>query len=892
MRLFAVNESAAGVTLALVTFILLFSSVPVIPVHAASSPLFSMTLLAPTSNPVRRQYAAIIANSYQQVGIAANLVYVSFTVLIGRLFPSACPCGQLYAQGGYDAAFIGWGGGAPVPDFRDLTHYHTDPGQPNAPPITNFAVFHNTTVDSLIDQYQSSTNPTTRTQVGQQIITMVAQARPYAVIYYPADIFGFKSYISTWGQPASSAAKYTESDPGDYEHWALAAGSGSTINVGVTGTLNDFNPLPSTTSNSIYNLYVYGAENVALQEYDPRTGSFDNALATSITPSSDLLTWTITFQPTNFVDSAPVTADDFVFYYQSSLRNDGLSVNEGTFQSVAGLNNAFTYLNGTTHYDMNGTYSETKPAGFVANSTFTALSPTSFKFTLPAPYVFTNPILTDVQPFPTHILASIPESTWDTSTLVTGQTTTPQTVTWNKAEFGGNGSFAYDYGFIGAGPYVFKGYNAVTQVATMAANPNYYNATGLQSMGWFNAKTVHVDSIVTKSGALAAFANNEVGFLDTNYQLNPTDQAAIQSASGYYTKTVSSSAGFQEEGFNMNDPVFGTGTATPAGAADPAHAERYATDVRAALSFLIPRQYIINNLLQGSAVPGVTEMPITFSTLYPATVTADPYSVSSAEQYLAMAGYGTFVPPPPSPPPAPAPVSVTVSNVTLSIPSFLLGSSITFSGRFFVDPTVGAASQGFAVILEQSTDNSTWTPVALSSTNAGGYYSFTYTPTQTGTQYYRVFFTGLPETTVNRAAVTSPAQAESLVQAGSGAQNVTDTRFGQSAVYQVGTLAQPLSQALNSLATSLASSFTSGINKAQTGLSNEIGSATTPIAAQMQNLTASAKATSSSISSLNAQVSALNSQVSTLTAVAYAAIVIAIILGLVAIVLARRKPAP
>jgi hypothetical protein len=205
---------------------------------------------------------------------------------------------------------------------------------------------------------------------------------------------------------------------------------------------------------------------------------------------------------------------------------------------------------------------------------------------------------------------------------------------------------------------------------------------------------------------------------------------------------------------------------------------------------------------------------------------------------------------------------------------------------------VGATSQGFAVTLEQSMDNSTWTPVVLSSTTAGGYYSFSYTPTQTGTQYYRVFFTGLPETTVNRAAVTSPAQAEALVQAGSGAQNVLPTTYSQTAVYTVGTLAQPLAQALNSLASSLASSFTGGINKAQTGLSNEIGSATTPIATQMQNLTASAKATSSSISSLNAQVSALNSQVSTLTTVAYAAIAIAVILGLVAIVLARRKPAP
>ncbi len=870
---------------------LIFSSVPIRPAAAASGQLFSFTLLAPTSNPTRRQYAAIIQNSYEQAGLGVNLVYVSFTVLDTHLFPSSCPCGQLYSAGGFDAAFIGWGGGAPIPDWRAVTHYHTEA----SPPTGNYVYYHNTTVDSLIDQYQTSTSLTQRTQLGQQIVSLVAQERPYAVIYYPADIFAFKNYLTTWGQ-GTSGAKYTETDPGDYEHWSLASGSGSTINIGVTGTLNDFNPLPSSTSNTIYNLYVYGAINIALQEFDPRSTTYDNALATSITSSSDLLNWTVSFHPTNFIDSAPVTADDFIFYYQSSLRNEGISVNEGSYQSSVGLYSQFTYLNGTSHYDLNGTYYETVPTSIpkslptTPTSTFKAVSPTSFTFHVPTAYVFTNPILTGVAPLPIHILGGIPESSWDTNNLVTGQMNTPQTVTWNKSLYGGNGSFAYAYGFIGAGPYVYKGYNPVSQVATLVANPNYYNATGLQAMGLFNAKTVHIDSVVTKSGALAAFANNAINFMDTNFQFTTSDLATVASSGGYYTKVVSASAGMQELGFNMNDPVFGTGTATPNGQKDPTNAARYARYVRNALSDLIPRQYIIDSLLQGAAVAGVTEMPVVYTTLYPPSVTADPYSPADAATLLAMAGYGSYTAPPPVLP-APPPVSpITAGNITVSVPSFLLGNSITFQGTFSYPPILGVNSNGFAVVLQQSTDNKTWTNLFFTSTTVGGNYLFTYTPTQAGTFSYRVLFTGIPMNVVNRDAINNPDTLLLFVTPGTGQQNVTDTQTSATASYKIGTLSSVINQLASGISTqlqNLGTGTTNGLNSVQTSLNSKIDA----VSGEVGTLTTSVNTANNNINSLTSQINTLNSQVSTLTTIAYAAIAIAIVLGLVAIFMARRKPA-
>lgn len=884
LRLYAVNESAAGVSLAIIAFILVFSSLPLNQVAAAttSGPLFSFTLLAPTTNPVRRQYAAIISNSFQQAGMSVNLVYVTFAVLDTKLFPSSCPCGQSYAQGGFDAAFIGWGGGAPIPDWRLVTHYHTEV----PPPTGNYANFSNKTIDALIDQYQSTTDPVARTTLGQQIIVDVNQQSPYLVIYYPADQYAFKNYISTWGQSGASS-KYTESNIADFEHWVLAPGSGNVANVAVPGQLNDLNALPSSTSNTIYNLWGYGATEAGLQVFDPRTGGYDNGLATSISPSSDLLTWTINFKSATWQDSATVTADDFLFYYQSSLRNDGVSVNEGSFQSFLGLDTSFTYLNGTTHYIMNGTYTETKPAAWkTANSTFTSLSPTSFKFTMPAAYVFTNPVLTGVLPLPIHVLGGIPESKWDSLPVMTGQTNTPSTITWNTALYGGNGSFKYFYGIMGAGPYVFKGYDPVAQVATLQANPNYYNATGLQGAGWFGVKTVHIDVIVDPSGALAAFGNNQVNVLDTNYQFSTANVATVQGDAGYVTKTVSASAGMQQMGVNMNNPVFGTGTGTPNGQTDPSHAARYATDVRTAMSYLIPRTYIIQNLVSGAGQPGITEMPPTFASLYSGLasgVTSTPYDPTQAAKYLGLAGYGAYAAPPPGGTTATTPVQVTAGNITVSAPSFLLGQSITFTGTFTVDPIKGAADNGYAITLEQSTDNKTFTPLLWTSTTSGGYYLFTYTPTQTGTFYYRVFFTGIPMTTVNRDAINNVQTLYSFLIAGA-PQNDQPTAYSAVSTYNIGSLPSTF----NSLATSISTALSNLAKSTSTALgtvTSEIAAANTAISTANTNIGTA----NTNIGSVQTSVNNVNSQVSTLTTVAYAALGVAIVLGLLAIALSLRK---
>ncbi len=880
-----VRSIAAGALLGLVAFILVF---PAIPVHAqtSSSPLFSVTLLAPTSNPIRRQYSAIIANSFSNVGIDTNLVYVSFTVLIGRLYPSSCPCTPLYNQGGFDIAFIGFGGGAPLPDFRLLTSYHSEVG----PPTSNFMIYKNSTVDSLIDQYQQTFNETQRIAIGQQIIRMVYQDEPIAIIYYPADIYGFKSYIQPWKQTQS----YTTSELPDFEHWVIT--QGDTANVAVTGDLDSVNYLPSSASNTIYDLWMYGATLSGLEGLNPITFQFYKALATDITHSADGMTWTVTFRDNFWQDGVKVTSDDFLFAVMASLNGDGNPVSLGTFQSILGLGTSFTFLNGTTRYTWNGTLyhsaSELPSNAPLSNfTTYKALTPNSFTFTTAIPYIFTDPVLTGIAPLPMHVLEKIPESKWDT---VFGSLSdnTPKTVTWSTARYGGNGSYSWAYNYlVGNGPYLWRGYNPTSQTATLVKNPLYWNKTGLEQAGYFNVKTVHIVHIVDRTAALAAFASNSVNVLDTNYQFNNADKQTIASNGGYTTFSIAPGSGSQTMGFNMNSPIWGTGTATPNGQKDPANAERYARYVRYALSMLIPRNLIIQNLLQGNAAPGITMMPIAFKYLYPPDVTPRPYDPAGALKYLAAAGYSvstssSFTPItlPPVPP-------VQISGVSVSVPQVIVGQTLTFQGTFAVDSSAGAKGNGFAIVLEQTKDNKTWVPVLLAQTNSGGGYYIPFAVSSPGTYGFRVYLTGIPWNYVISNGITDPAKLEQLQNLTSRFHqflNTTSPAYSPVAYYKVGTLGDVVS--------ALSNAVTSGLQQLGNQLTTSLNTVQNNVVTQLNKLGSNLTALSNTISTVQANsasksdLNSLSSQVGTLTAVSYTALAVAIILGLLAIALSRRRP--
>jgi ABC-type transport system substrate-binding protein len=489
-------------------------------------------------------------------------------------------------------------------------------------------------------------------------------------------------------------------------------------NIFPSGTLD---PGITASSNSFYAEYVYA--NIIgytgfLQEPDPRCGCYIMGAAQNITSSPDGLTWTVNIKPgIKFQDGVEVTADDYIFTQYAQTNPTLASVSLGPDTTYLGTKVYFKFLNGTVRVDDN-----TGPGVPTTYGWWNATSRYQFQFHIPAVYAFTNPVYTGSYPLPMHIMEKFPFSTWDSAPFSTA--TGPYTYTWNTAQYGGNGTYTA-VGPVGAGPYKMVSYDFTNNIATLAKWPGYWNATGLESLGQFTVNTYKVQWISSKDAAIAALKNGQVQLLDYNYGL-AKDKPTLESIPGVKVITATE-LGWQEMGFNLNNPVFGTGTATPAGQSNPANAAEAARDIRKAISHMIPRDLIVSSLYSGSAYPLAFALGPGWGQWYDPTLTPDTYDLNAAASLLQQAGYTVTVAPP-------APIAYAGSP--------MLGSgSVTISGTGPV--------ANMLVMVQQSTDGgNTWTDFApLLTDNSSRYQTSAPAPPAFGTVWYRANFTGIVPTT-------------------------------------------------------------------------------------------------------------------------------------------------
>ena len=257
MRSSTLNGTAQGVILGVIAFVLVSSSMPLAATAATSSgPLFSMTLIAPTSNPVRRQWASIITTSLDSINIGANLVFVNFDVLLADFFncPAGCPP-PTYANGGWDAGFVGFGGGTPLPDFgtQNVVVYR-DTGAGDVPPIgSNYYFFDNATYNQLSTQYSQTFDQASRIPILQHMLAIVEQQRPTMILFYPTSVYAWASDLQSWGSGNAIDATTANSD---YTHWTCTSGC-TTLNIGETGDIGAINSFPTGAQNSYYSAYLF-----------------------------------------------------------------------------------------------------------------------------------------------------------------------------------------------------------------------------------------------------------------------------------------------------------------------------------------------------------------------------------------------------------------------------------------------------------------------------------------------------------------------------------------------------------------------------------------------------------------------------------------------------------
>jgi ABC-type transport system substrate-binding protein len=702
-----------GISLALLIYVTASTAVPVMftNAYAQNAPLFSVTLIAPTGgNSVRRQYASIITSNMVSVGIDAKLFYVNFDQLVNRLFALTASPGSSFNQGGYDIGFIGWGYTAFVPDFRSNFD-----GRPAYLPPTgnNYAYYNSPTVNSIFDKLYGTTDTATQVQLTHQFEEQVYHDAPYTYTFEAIDPVPMASKFTAWG----NSSLYSEVTFPDVQHWS----GGDSLTMAEAANIfpgNNLNPAVTASSNSFYALYVYGAiMGGYLQEADPRCSCYIPGTAQNITSSPDGTTWTVNIKPgVMFQDGVEVTADDFVFTQYALTNPDTASVGLGSNIQYLGSKVSFTFLNGTTRVDDN-----TGPGVPETDGWWKATSRYQFQFHMPAIYAFTSSVYAAFAPLPMHIMEKFPFSTWDSQPFSTASG--PYTYTWDTKQYGGSGSYTA-VGPVGAGPYELQSYDFTNNIATMTKFPGYWNATGLQSMGQFSVNTYKVQWISSKDAAIAALKNGQVDLLDYNFGL-AKDRPTLQALPNVKTLTATE-LGWQEMGFNMNNPVFGTGTDTPAGKSNPSQAAEAARDIRQAITHMIPRDLIVSSLLSGAGYALASFAGPGWGIWYDPTLTPPTYDLNMAASLLQQAGYT---------------VSVAQKPQIAYAGSPMLGSgSVTISGT-------GPVAE-MLVMVQQSTDGgNTWTDFAPALTdNSSNYQVSAPAPPAFGTVWYRANFTGIVPT--------------------------------------------------------------------------------------------------------------------------------------------------
>jgi len=805
-------ETLRVLVLATAAYALILSLVP-ISTQAAPDALFKITLVAPgTANQARRQWAQIVRGTFQQVGIEAHVVYMGWGAVFDRiLFAAEDLWEKTFDEGGYDALFVGYGWTIPFPIANFLTQYGNGTGAAARaffPPGPNWYYFEDEYYSRLNTEYLRTTSEARRIEVLKEMQRYLHHNGPDFIIFYDRTVAAYSPKISNFDPivyyaPAwwKGPREITVAEPGEPTAFNYVL-SNSWYDVPFLFALNDM-------SNG----------NMITMDY---AKNFRPSTVTSWTSSADGKVWTINLRHgVEWHTGEELTADDFLFQLWAQYTPETGTQSLGYFSAVIGTTIHIEWQNGTE------TVIDQTPAGVPTTHGYAeAVDKYTLRITLPETYGLFYPE-TFWAPLPKHVLEWVAPAFWATHSFNTGVGEYEVTLS--------DGTTVDWVGPVGLGPYIFERYDPVRQVVTVKKNLNYWNKTGLEALGLFQIETINVQYIAEKEAALAALKAGEVDILDFNYHFEK-DIARFEPSWGL--TIVYDAFGLQELGLNMKHPVWGTGTATPLGQRDPTKAKEAALNVRRAIDHLIPRQLIIDSLMDGFPRLGVTFV-LPPQVGFDGTIVPTTYDIEEAKQHLAAAGYeiAGYTPVQFQPP---------------AVPSFVLGMPVVLSGKF----VNGSTGQPFAlplrVEIQHSADGRTFTKIGETATDAFGNFQYAVVPPTAGDHWYKAYFPG------NAIPI-----AEWIAIVGGALGEVYPTELLE--------LIPPLS--------------TAAVKVTVSALSSVID----PLSAQISTLQAQVASLNSQVVSLQADITSLKGQISTLNTLLYGAIGLIIVVAGVGYYMIRRQ---
>ncbi|NHJ86396.1 MAG: hypothetical protein FK734_13110 [Asgard group archaeon] len=533
------------------------------PVSAANPPpFFSISILAPNTNPARNQWATLMVEQLPKIGIGIDVFdHTGWAQISPRTWghPGPYPI-PTYAEGGFDILFVGWSWGL---DFDPTGLFDTAGITPDG---DNFYQYSNPEMDWAIGNYTSSFVLEDRIGYLEDIQAILYEDNPSACIIYPLSVYPMDVNFDQdswdgllWASSYQPMENWTI--PGQTEfHYACPA------------DFEDFHPY---FYESVYDAQWLRQIYNALVERMPPGRGYEGRLAQSFT-SADGLTYNIELKPNvKWADGTALTTTDIAYSYQ-------LLVDPVFGNPSIGYWENYLDANSVTIIDADSCTIE-----FLQN------------------YVFQDGNLA-VDLVPYHI--------WNP--LGDNSTHEAQAIAWAADDV------LDSQKIIGAGPYYLEDYDGTNGVIHLKRNTYFDDWSGITP--YF--EDIYLEFYSNKEGALSALASGAVDMVDAQFSPQLDE---IPAGTKY---ELVEDPGTQEMAFNCLHPYLGTGELCPINALDSG---KY---IRQAISHMIPREIIVEEILNGLATPGTTACP-NVAVGYDATLEPYEYSIEIAKQKMEAAGF-------------------------------------------------------------------------------------------------------------------------------------------------------------------------------------------------------------------------------------------------------------
>jgi ABC-type transport system substrate-binding protein len=270
-------------------------------------PFFSISILAPNSNPARNQWATLMVEQLPKIGIEVDVFdHTSWSQIYPRTwdYPGPYPI-PTYAEGGFDILFVGWGWGL---DWDPTGLFDTAGIVPDG---DNFYQYANPEMDWAIGNYTASFVTADRIEYAKDIQALLYEDLPQITIIYPRSLYPYTEGFTGW-DGLLWASTYQP-----MENWQIP---GQTeFHYGCPADFVDFHIYQY---DSVYDAQWLRQIYNGLIERQPVTQEYGNRLATSYT-TSDGLSYLVDINPNaKWADGEVLDAYDVNYSYNLLIDPD------------------------------------------------------------------------------------------------------------------------------------------------------------------------------------------------------------------------------------------------------------------------------------------------------------------------------------------------------------------------------------------------------------------------------------------------------------------------------------------------------------------------------------------------------------------------------------------